>query len=245
MLGGMVASAALRELRRSRCRSPDFSPLSFAPASASSSTHCRAPLVGPPIGDLRHDPCHARGANRHRAPDLDRRRRSAESLPMFTDRPPLHVGALAISYQFLWIVGGSALVIALLALFFSSTKTGKAIRACAIDRDGGAPRHSGVAHAGAGLRAQRRARRFRRRADHADAIYRLQSRRSLRHQRLHRGNRRRLRPAARRACRRHSLGVIQALAIVYLGSAFKNIAALSILLLFLFFRPTGLLGSAK
>ncbi|MFZ3354192.1 MAG: branched-chain amino acid ABC transporter permease, partial [Xanthobacteraceae bacterium] len=41
------------------------------------------------------------------------------------------------------------------------------------------------------------------------------------------------------------LGVIQALAIVELGSAFKDIAALSILLLFLFFRPTGLLGSAK
>ena len=41
------------------------------------------------------------------------------------------------------------------------------------------------------------------------------------------------------------LGIVQALAIVALGSAFKNIAALSILLLFLFFRPTGLLGSAK
>jgi branched-chain amino acid transport system permease protein len=41
------------------------------------------------------------------------------------------------------------------------------------------------------------------------------------------------------------LGVAQALAIVYLGSAFKNVTALSILLLFLFFRPTGLLGSAK
>jgi branched-chain amino acid transport system permease protein len=50
------------------------------------------------------------------------------SLPMFTDREPLRVTSLAISYQFFWIVGGSALVIALLALFFSSTKTGKAMR---------------------------------------------------------------------------------------------------------------------
>ena len=50
------------------------------------------------------------------------------SLPMFTDLPPLRVGHLAISYQFLWIVGGSALVIAMLALFFASTKTGKAMR---------------------------------------------------------------------------------------------------------------------
>ena len=41
------------------------------------------------------------------------------------------------------------------------------------------------------------------------------------------------------------LGVAQALAVVFLGAAFKNVAALSILLLFLFFRPTGLLGTAK
>jgi branched-chain amino acid transport system permease protein len=33
--------------------------------------------------------------------------------------------------------------------------------------------------------------------------------------------------------------------VVALGSAFKDTAALSILLLFLFFRPTGLLGAAK
>jgi branched-chain amino acid transport system permease protein len=41
------------------------------------------------------------------------------------------------------------------------------------------------------------------------------------------------------------LGVAQALAVVFLGAAFKNVAALSILLLFLFFRPAGLLGAAK
>ena len=41
------------------------------------------------------------------------------------------------------------------------------------------------------------------------------------------------------------LGVAQALAVVLLGAAFKNVAALSILLLVLFFRPTGLLGTAK
>jgi branched-chain amino acid transport system permease protein len=41
------------------------------------------------------------------------------------------------------------------------------------------------------------------------------------------------------------LGVAQALAVLFLGAAFKNVAALSILLLFMFFRPTGLLGAAK
>jgi len=60
------------------------------------------------------------------------------NLPMFTDRPPLRISGVAISYQFLWIVGGSTLAITLLSLFFSSTKTGKAMRACAIDREAAA-----------------------------------------------------------------------------------------------------------
>jgi branched-chain amino acid transport system permease protein len=38
------------------------------------------------------------------------------------------------------------------------------------------------------------------------------------------------------------LGVAQAIAIVALGSGFKNIAALSILLVFITIRPTGLFG---
>ena len=41
------------------------------------------------------------------------------------------------------------------------------------------------------------------------------------------------------------LGIAQSLAVVFLGAAFKNVAALSILLLFLFVRPTGVLGAAK
>ena len=41
------------------------------------------------------------------------------------------------------------------------------------------------------------------------------------------------------------LGVGQSLAVVLLGAASKNVAALSILLLFLFIRPTGVLGAAK
>ncbi len=60
------------------------------------------------------------------------------TLPMFTDHPPLRVVGLAISYQFLWIVGFSALSIVLLAWFFSSTKTGKAMRACSINREAAA-----------------------------------------------------------------------------------------------------------
>ena len=76
------------------------------------------------------------------------------SLPMFTDRPPLRVGALAISYQFLWIVGGSALVIALLGLvlLIDQDRQGDAgLRDRSRRR--GAAGHSGIAHAGAGVRA--------------------------------------------------------------------------------------------
>src|SRR5437868_8160505 len=36
------------------------------------------------------------------------------TLPMFTDVPPLRVGGIALSYQFFWIIGCSALVIAAL-----------------------------------------------------------------------------------------------------------------------------------
>ena len=60
------------------------------------------------------------------------------TLPVFTNLPPLRILGLAVNFQFLWIVGCSTLVIVLLGLFFSSTKTGKAMRACAINRDAAA-----------------------------------------------------------------------------------------------------------
>ncbi|MGG2362165.1 hypothetical protein ACE4Z5_24660, partial [Salmonella enterica] len=61
-----------------------------------------------------------------------------KTLPMFTDRPPLMIGGVAISYQLLWIVGCSLAVVGLLALFFRTTRTGKAMRAVAIDREAAA-----------------------------------------------------------------------------------------------------------
>ena len=60
------------------------------------------------------------------------------TLPMFTDAPPLRLAGLAISYQFLWIVGCSALAIVLLTWFFAATKTGKAMRACSINSEAAA-----------------------------------------------------------------------------------------------------------
>jgi branched-chain amino acid transport system permease protein len=168
------------------------------------------------------------------------------SLPMFTDLPPLRIGTLAISYQFLWIVGGSAMVIALLTLFFSSTKTGKAMRACAIDRDAAALQGIPVSRmlalsfgisAALGAFAGVLITPTQYTAFNLGVPFAISGFIAA----IVGGFGRPLGALAGGIF----LGVAQALAIVALGSAFKNIAALSILLLFLFFRPTGLLGSTK
>ncbi|HEX3506573.1 MAG TPA: branched-chain amino acid ABC transporter permease [Xanthobacteraceae bacterium] len=168
------------------------------------------------------------------------------SLPMFTDLPPLRVGDLAVSFQFLWIVGGSALVIASLALFFSSTKTGKAMRACAIDRDAAALQGIPVSRmlalafglsAALGAFAGVLITPAQYTAFNLGVPFAISGFIAA----IVGGFGRPLGALAGGIL----LGVVQALAIVVLGSAFKNIAALSVLLLFLFFRPTGLLGAAK
>ena len=53
-------------------------------------------------------------------------------------RPVVRIGGIAFSYQLLWIAGVSLLMVALLALFFAKTRAGKAMRACAINRDAAA-----------------------------------------------------------------------------------------------------------
>jgi branched-chain amino acid transport system permease protein len=168
------------------------------------------------------------------------------SLPMFTDLQPLRIGPLAISYQFLWIIGGTALVIASLALFFSSTKIGKAMRACAIDRDAAALQGIPVSRmlalafglsAALGAFAGILITPTQYTAFNLGVPFAISGFIAA----IVGGFGRPLGALAGGIF----LGVVQALAIVVVGSAFKNIAALSILLLFLFFRPTGLLGSAK
>ncbi|HEX4411298.1 MAG TPA: branched-chain amino acid ABC transporter permease [Xanthobacteraceae bacterium] len=168
------------------------------------------------------------------------------ALPMFTDFQPLRVGTVAISYQFLWIVGGSILVIVLLSLFFSSTKTGKAMRACAIDRDAAALQGIPVSRmlslsfglsAALGAFAGVLITPTQYTAFNLGVPFAISGFIAA----IVGGFGRPLGALAGGIF----LGVAQALAIVALGSGFKNIAALSILLLFLFFRPTGLLGPAK
>src|SRR5262249_2973176 len=56
----------------------------------------------------------------------------------FTAGGPLKIGAIAVSYQLFWILGCGALMAALLWLFFAKTRTGRALRACAQNREAAA-----------------------------------------------------------------------------------------------------------
>ena len=168
------------------------------------------------------------------------------TLPMFTDHPPLRVAGLAISYQFLWIVGFSALSIVLLAWFFSSTRTGKAMRACSINREAAALMGISVSRmlalsfalsAALGALAGVLITPTQYTAFNVGVPYAISGFIAA----IVGGFGRPLGALAGGIL----LGIAQALAVVFLGAASKNVAALSILLLFLFFRPTGLLTSAK
>jgi len=168
------------------------------------------------------------------------------TLPVFTDRPPLKLLGFAINFQFLWILGCSAIVIVALALFFSSTKTGKAMRACSINREAAALQGIRVSRmlalafalsAALGAFAGILITPTQYTAFNVGMPFAISGFIAA----IVGGFGRPFGAFAGGIL----LGVAQALAIVFVGAAFKNIAALSILLLFLFVRPTGLLGSAK
>jgi branched-chain amino acid transport system permease protein len=168
------------------------------------------------------------------------------TLPMFTDFPPVRVAGIAISYQFLWIFGCSALAIIGLGWFFASTTTGKAMRACSIDRDAAALQGIPVSRmlalsfaisAALGALAGVLVTPTQYTAFNVGIPYAISGFIAA----IVGGFGR---PAGA-LVGGIVLGVAQALAVLFLGAAFKNVAALSILLLFMFFRPTGLLGATK
>jgi branched-chain amino acid transport system permease protein len=57
------------------------------------------------------------------------------TLPLFTDGPPFKIFGAAVSLQFPWIIGVSLLMVWLLRLLYKHTMLGKAMRACAINRE--------------------------------------------------------------------------------------------------------------
>lgn len=56
----------------------------------------------------------------------------------FTPGGPLKIGGIAIDYQIFWVLGGGALMVLLLWLFFNRTRPGRALRACSQNRDAAA-----------------------------------------------------------------------------------------------------------
>ncbi len=60
------------------------------------------------------------------------------TIPEFTAGGPMKIGGIAIGYQLFWILGTAALMILLLWLFFTRTVTGRALRACAQNREAAA-----------------------------------------------------------------------------------------------------------
>lgn len=169
-----------------------------------------------------------------------------KTLPVFTDRPPLMIGGVAIGFQLIWIVGGSVAIVGLLAAFFGLTKTGKAMRACSINREAAALQGIPVSRmlalafalsAALGAIAGILITPTQYTAFNVGVPFAISG----------------FIAAIVGGFGRPFgaflggllLGLLQALAIVGFGAGLKNVAALSVLLLFLFIRPSGILGAAK
>jgi branched-chain amino acid transport system permease protein len=169
-----------------------------------------------------------------------------KSIPVFTDLPPIRIAGVSIGYQIVWIIGTSFLLIALLALFFQKTLVGRAMRACAINREAAALQGIPVSRmlalsfalsAALGAIAGILLTPTQFTAFNVGTPFAISG----------------FIAAIVGGFGRPfgaflggiALGLAQALAVFALGSGLKNVAALSVLLIFLFFRPSGILGAAK
>ena len=61
--------------------------------------------------------------------------KDSHPLEPFTHAKPIHIAGAVIVPQILWVIGLTLLVVLLLTYFFKFTMAGKALRACAINRD--------------------------------------------------------------------------------------------------------------
>jgi len=169
-----------------------------------------------------------------------------KTLPVFLDLPPIMIGGVAINYQSLWIMTGSLLIVATLGLFFKRTRLGKAMRACSINAEAaalqgipvsalltGAFAISAVLGALAGiLVTPTQYTAFNMGVPFAISGFIAAIIGGFG------------RPFGA-FLGGITLGLVQAVAILSFGAGFKNVAALSILLVFLFIRPSGILGSSR
>ncbi|MEP7457264.1 branched-chain amino acid ABC transporter permease [Phyllobacterium sp. SB3] len=168
-----------------------------------------------------------------------------KALPVFTDLPPIMLGSVAVSYQLLWNVGASILLVVILGVFFKRTLIGKALRACAVDRQAAQLQGIPVSRmlslafaisAGLGAIAGILIAPTQYTAFNVGTPFAISGFIAA----IIGGFGRPVGAFAGGLV----LGVSQSFASVAFGSGQKNIAALTILLIFLFFRPSGIMGKA-
>lgn len=166
-----------------------------------------------------------------------------KTLPNFIDLPPMMLGSVAISYQQMTIALSSVMLVGLLALFFARTRVGRAMRACSINRESAALQGIPVSRmlayafalsAGLGAFAGVLITPTQFTAFNVGVPFAISG----------------FIAAIIGGFGKPGgaflggllLGLAQSLAIITLGSSFKTIAALSILLVFITIRPNGLFG---
>lgn len=168
-----------------------------------------------------------------------------KTFPGFSDAPPFKIGGIAISVQLVWIAVISLLLVGGLALFFARTRTGRAMRACAINREAAALQGIPVARmlgfsfalsAALGAVAGILITPTQYTAFNVGVPFAISGFIAA----ILGG----FGSAGGAFVGGIMLGVAQAAAIVVFGAGFKNVAALSILLVFLLARPSGLFGKA-
>lgn len=169
-----------------------------------------------------------------------------KTLPVFIDAPPIKLGGVAISYQLLLIAGVSLLLVGGLALFFARTRTGRAMRACSINREAAALQGIPVARmlgisfalsAALGAVAGILITPTQYTAFNVGVPFAISGFIAA----ILGG----FGSAGGAFVGGIMLGIAQAAAIVAFGAGYKNVAALSVLLLFLLLKPGGLFGKAK
>ena len=164
----------------------------------------------------------------------------------FTLGGPLKLGDVAISYQLFWILGCGALMVLLLWLFFTRTRTGRALRACSQNREAAALLGIPVSRMLMRLvRALGGARRGRRHPGDADAVTAFNVGTPFGVNGFIAAIIGGFGSAAGALAGGVLLGVLQAVAIVLFGAGFKNVAALSTLLVVLLFFPSGIFAGLK
>ena len=169
-----------------------------------------------------------------------------KTFPGLSEAPPFKLAGVAISVQLLWVAGVSLLLVAALAVFFARSRTGRAMRACSINREAAALQGIPVSRmlsfsfalsAGLGAVAGILITPTQYTAFNVGVPFAISGFIAA----ILGG----FGSAGGALAGGIMLGVAQAAAIVMFGAGFKNVAALSILLVFLLARPGGLFGKAK